>query len=1436
MFVVGIGASAGGLEAITKMLSSMTRHKEAVCYVLIQHLSPDKKSYMQDILQDRISLDVTIIEAGMTPRPNTFYLSPPGSTVRLHNDRFLLEPIPTEHSPNRAIDKFFTSLALNSADKAVGVILSGSGNDGSEGCQEIYSHGGAVFVQQPEEAEFQSMPRAVLGTGSYDRIAPAEELAQAIFDYLSQNIAGMTDHKLVEEIRQELGSFTPFILDSTNVSLDDYKEATVCRRIARRMQELNSKNVAHYLQTLAAETEERAALLSEILIGVSRFFRDPEFFDAVDNNFQELLDSHPDVIRIWVAGCSRGQEVYSLLMQLYEQTSSSTAPPRIVLFATDINPHQIEIASRGIYREVEMEGVSEQRREKFFEPLGDGRYQIKKNIRESVVFSAHNVIDSPPFSRIDFVSCRNLLIYLTPNAQQRALYNLTYALKLGGTLALGSSESVAETGRYFSVINNHWRLYKKTQQPQSRRQNQWTSNAGLGETTRHALATQPVSDRHTVTSDVFIHLIEKVYPDSILVDQDMNLMAIFGQGSLLLNREISGVITTSVNSMFNNKIGVPIMTALESVHREQKEHVYEGIELGDGSVKDLVINSFTTESGDIYVCNLVDSELSEPAIRQSLSSEDSVVAMLRQELGTTKRALEQNIRDLEVSNEELQTTNEELIASNEELQSTNEELNSVNEELYTLNNELQAKIDEVILANTDFENLIRSTEIGVLFVNEDFVIRSVSESVTRHFSVRRADVGRSIFELEFGTTLRRVRNQMHRGTPETRVIVDLLSDSGRYFQCTTMVYTNETGERNGYVMTLVDVTESKQNEVFLQEAEHDGKLGGWVLDLEHNDMQWSKQLYEICNLPDGTSIDLERFLAQFTRSSAKEMRQRLEACGRGTDFIEEFELAASGNQSLWVRASGRAVRDKDNEIVRVRGTMQDISIEKFNRDRQELAIRTGQIGIWELNPQSSELKWNSQMFEIYGKEQTGEKLYYEDWQACIHAEDVAKTDKEFQQSLEGGTFNTEFRVVRSSGEVRYVKATAEIYYNEFKLPIRVIGINFDVTELRRQEQEVLSERTKRLQDSRMAAVGELAANIGHEINNPLAIAVGNMEIVREKLAERGVMDATIDEYFKRHEASAYRIRNIVDGLRTVSRDESEEELVRVSMNQLVSTVAGLLTEIYARQGVELSVNNPTQEAYVMGHFGELQQVLMNLLSNAKDAVAYSAIKKIELISELSGEKEFSLIVRDSGSGIDAEHMDNVFSEFFTTKPTGKGTGLGLSIVKRIAEAHKGHVNVTSEPGKTEFRVVLPLESSETKTSAPKASMVQGEDYSLLAHKNIVVVDDEPGILTFLEAILKSADMEVRTASGQTEALRLIEEKPPEMIITDLRMADGNGISLIKEAKSKLGDSFPCFVITGGPTGELLEQEDELAKLENVINKPFTRSTLMSALVSGLSHG
>ena len=1012
MFVVGIGASAGGLEAITKMLSSMTRHREAVSYVLIQHLSPDKKSYMQDILQDRVPLDVVVIEEGMTPKPNTFYLSPPGSTVRLHNHRFLLEPIPAEHSPNRAIDKFFTSLAMNSADKAVGVILSGSGNDGSEGCQAIYSHGGAVFVQQPEEAEFQSMPRAVLGTGSYDRIAPADELAQAIFDYLSQNMAGMTDQKLVEEIRQELGSFTPFILDSTNVSLDDYKEATVCRRIARRMQEINSPGVSQYLQTLASDTVERASLLSDILIGVSRFFRDVEFFDAVDQNFQDLIETQPDIIRIWVAGCSKGQEVYSLLMQLNEQVSSISVPPRIVLFATDINPHQVEAASRGIYREVEMEGLSDIRREKFFDYLGDGRYQIKKSIRESVVFSAHNVIDSPPFSRIDFVSCRNLLIYLTPVAQQRALYNLTYALKLGGTLALGSSESVAETGRYFSVINHHWRLYKKTQQPQSRRQNWWTSNAGLGETTRHALTPPQIDERSTVTSDVFIHLVEKVYPDSILVDQDMSLMAVFGQGSQLLNREMTGVVTTLVNNMFNNKIGVPIMTALESVHREQKEHVYEGIELPDGSVRDLAINSFVTESGDIYVCNLVDSELEEPAIRQSLSSEDSVVEMLRQELGTNKRALEQNIRDLEVSNEELQTTNEELIASNEELQSTNEELNSVNEELYTLNNELQAKIDEVILANTDFENLIRSTEIGVLFVNRDFVIRSVSESVTRHFSVRRADVGRSIFELEIGSTLRRVRNRMKGGSPETKVIVDLMSESGRYFQCTTMVYTNERGERNGYVLTLVDVTESKQNEVFLQEAEQDGKLGGWILDLEHNDMQWSKQLYEMCHLPDGTNIDLDRFLAQFTRTSAKTMRQRLESCGGGSNFVEEFELASS----VWVRASGRPVRDKDNEIIRVRGTMQDISIEKFNRDRQELAIRTGKIGIWELNPQSSELRWNSQMYDIYGKEETEERLYYEDWIASLYGEDAGITDRAFQQSLEGGTFSTEFRVLRPSGK------------------------------------------------------------------------------------------------------------------------------------------------------------------------------------------------------------------------------------------------------------------------------------------------------------------------------------------------------------------------------------------------------------------------------------
>ncbi len=1437
MFVVGIGASAGGLDAIVKFFKHAEKLNIPVCYVVIQHLSPSNKSYMQDIMADKTKLPVKVITDNEQPESDVIYLCPPGKLVTIKNNRFQLEAQPAQHSPNRAIDHFFSSIARHYQDYAIGVILSGSGSDGSQGCISIYQEGGEIFIQDPSEAEFAGMPDSVIQVCHSSNILPTEEIFQAIVEHISQDKNQSSNLLLLKEIGTRITKFSEVIHENLETRLEDYKETTVCRRIAKRMTAVGQTNVDAYLETLKNVPDELVALADDIFIGVSSFFRDREFYDLLIKELKLQIKQHPQNIRIWIPGCSSGQEVYSFLILLLEQLDSEDELRNITLFATDINQTQLDSASRGVYRKEQLEGLTDEQRKNFFHDQGKGFYQIQKHVRDKVVFSRHNVIDSPPFSNIDIVSCRNLLIYLKPEAQKKALHNLSFALKEKGLLALGSSESLGEEERFFKTVDSKWRLYRKIHNPLRKRKHSWSPviSEGIDRSKLHS----PL--RLSPSNPMFFgQVFESLNPNSMIIDEEYNLVAIYGKAHELIKQNVSGLVSSSINQLFRSDIGIPILTALKRTQTEKTDICYQGVNL-DEHAWTMRFRWFSTNSQVFYLGSLENPVKSNQTVQETVYGDEKAISLLQDELTTTKQALELNIRELETTNEELQTTNEELIASNEELQSTNEELNSVNEELYTLNNELQVKIHDVTHINSDLENLIRSTNVGVIFLDMDFNIRTVSDNMASNFQVRRADVGRSIFELSFGAALKAFKQRglgLYKNTRSTEVI----SSKGEYHQCSMLPYKDEQGNQTGYVVTVVNINDAKQREIFLHQTEQDAKIGGWVLDTETGKTHWSEQVYRIYGIPNTTPTDVAQGLLSYTRKDQDRLKQYLAECKQGHEFADEFELIDANKKRLFVKVTGQPIFSPLGEVVKIRGTLQDVTEQRYERERSNLAIRAGNVGVWDLDLRSDRLEWNDQMYQIYEVQKTNQQLLYKDWVKKVHPDDIEQAEISINESkYEGEAFSTEYRILTEQG-VKTIKTMARTYYDEFERPVRLIGVDIDITTLKDREKAVLKAKEKSLNASKLAAIGELASNIGHEINNPLAIASGNMDLIKEYLKEKAVLDDWIVSHITNHNDAVNRISEIVSGLRTMVRDESKKHKTPIDVSDLLNKMAAFLREMYEALNISIEISALEEKLLVQGHNSELQQVLMNLISNARDALEESDEKVIQLAAEKISENELCISVTDSGCGMSPEEIGNIFNIFYTTKPPGKGTGLGLSIAYRVVAAHDGRIEVHSTPGSgSNFKIYLPIlkakhEPSNSPEKATDSNTETSNESDILKGKKALVVDDETPLLEILAAYISSTEMEVDTAESGETAIEQLKTNHYDVLISDLSMKGISGYQLIEWCQANLQNTPKTILLTGATDPELTTPDHAFQKgVNQIVYKPCKRETILTAICKVLTE-
>jgi len=766
--IVGIGASAGGLEAI-KELFETTPSDTGISWVIVQHLSPDNKSVMGDLLTASTKMPIHEAEAGIAPQPDNIYLIPSSKNLRLDKDgKFTLENQDRGHSrPNLPINIFFESLAEAQGKDAVAVVLSGTGSDGTRGARAIREHGGIVLVQSPESAKFDGMPKSIIENDLSDFIDTPKRLTADILNYIRHPLAQQNPIDVTEaneSTKAPLAAIFGVIKNRYSVDFSFYKGATVGRRIERRITKCQKASLEDYAHYLNSAPEEAEALFQELLIGVTSFYRDLKVFTQLQmTHLPEYLDRHnlEGEFRCWVAGCSTGEEAYTLAIILTELLEQRKSLARIKIFATDLNARAIARASAGLYPKSIANDLPAEVVSKYFKATKD-HFVVNRSIREKVVFAKHDVINDPPFTRIDLVSCRNMLIYLNSRAQHQVLTSFSFALNDQGLLLLGESESLGEAQELYHVVDKQNKLFRNVGKAQGISLHMKYAKQSSRFETEQSEEFKPqrrdtASARLREELRVYESLLDNLpqigdMSFGLLLNDRNEVLRIIGSSPSFL-KPLSGTIDNSLRKLLSEPLQLPVSSALMKAFAQSKVVRMRRVNVNlYGEDKTISINVIPL-STHRTLCNhalvtlseeVASSELPEHILVDAEVEVRNRIRELENELQITRENLQSTIEELETSNEELQATNEELLASNEELQSTNEELQSVNEELFTINNEHQDRVYQMTRMSTDYDSVLAAARISTVMLDSDLRIRSFSREAVRVFNLIDKDEGHHI--------------------------------------------------------------------------------------------------------------------------------------------------------------------------------------------------------------------------------------------------------------------------------------------------------------------------------------------------------------------------------------------------------------------------------------------------------------------------------------------------------------------------------------------------------------------------------------------------------------------------------------------------------------------------------------------------------------------
>ncbi|MDF1570146.1 MAG: chemotaxis protein CheB [Bacteroidales bacterium] len=832
--VVGIGASAGGLEALEKVLSNVPKNSN-MAYVIIQHLDPTQKGMLPELLQRVSGMKVFLVEDRMIVKPDCVYVIPPNKSMSIYKGALhLFEPVEAR-GLRLPVDFFLRSLADDQTEYAVGIILSGMGSDGSSGIRAIKEKNGIVLVQEPETARFDSMPRNAIDSGLVDIVAPPDKLPFELINFLKH--LPVVKSNLDVEVKDKSAFEKIIILLRTHTDNDFslYKKNTIYRRIERRMGIHKIDNIYSYVHFLQENPEEIHVLFKELLIGVTGFFRDPQVWEKLKKRLISGLNDNiksNTQLRAWVPGCSTGEEAYSLAIVFKEALEKVNPNLRVSLqiFASDLDRDAIDVARKGIFPENIATDMPSRRLSRYFTKTEDG-FRINSEIREMVVFAQHNIIMHPPFTKMDFISCRNLLIYMNPELQKKILGLFFHSLNNEGILILGTSETLGVQNHLFTSVDNSLKIFKRSADNHSTILYDFPSTftrAKMGNSD-HTEPDKPIMNIQSLADQL---LLQKFLPAGVMVNENGDILYISGRTGKYLEPAV-GKANLNIFAMlrpgFHNDFAIAFRKAVMNQQTVELEHVKIGTN-GDTLTVNVNIQWIAKPEplhGKLMIIFTDVPQTDGSHLRKKKEKKGAVSAReaeLEQELKHAREELQNILEEMQTSQEELKSTNEELQSTNEELQSTNEELTtskeemqSLNEELQTVNAELMAKVEDYSRVNNDMKNLLNSTDIATLFLDKDLNIRRYTNQATKIFKLIKSDIGRpftdQVSQLQYPDLPEDAREVLR-----TLIFMEkqIPTKDGRWFSIRIMPYRTLDDRIDGLVITFIDISELKLVEEKLQ--------------------------------------------------------------------------------------------------------------------------------------------------------------------------------------------------------------------------------------------------------------------------------------------------------------------------------------------------------------------------------------------------------------------------------------------------------------------------------------------------------------------------------------------------------------------------------------------------------------------------------------------
>mgnify|MGYP003663748677 FL=1 len=1485
--IVGICSSAGGLDALTRFFGAAPSDSGAA-FVVVPHLDPNHESMMVELLSRHTKMTVVQATEGAVVEANHVYIIPPNKFLTIKEGAMQLSVPTAVHRTQTAIDAFLRSLAVDQLDRAIAIILSGTGSHGVLGLKEIKFTGGMVMAQVPESAEFDAMPRNAIATGMVDYVLAPEEMPAALIDYVRHWHNGQQQES--ESTPEQLYRILAILRARTNYDFRSYRKNMLLRRVQRRMSLCHLANLLDYQQRLRDDPAEVVALYKDLLIGVTAFFREPEAFQVLEQQvIPKLLDRVKDdePLRVWIPACATGEEAYSIAMLLFEALEAAKRPCNIQIFATDLDEEALDLARHGVYPDTIAGDVSEARLHRFFSASGEGSYQVSKQLRDSIVFAQQSLIGDAPFSRIDLLSCRNLLIYLEPELQAQIIRLFHFALKDDSYLLLGPSESIGRESGLFDTVSKKWRVYRR-----------------LGPT-RHDLVTIPLtgttlppfagpggmkmaaqaSKSPTYRYADLAHrmLLDDYAPASVLINSRHQIY--YHQGPTVDYLEFpSGEPTTDLLAIsrpgLRTRVRAAVLSALETGEtivddeaRVKRDGHYVACRITvkparePKGVDGLLLVSFedrTEAAGGTHPAKKASHRA------QPIADESRVVTQLESELKSTREDLQSTIEELEGSNEELKASNEEVMSMNEELQSANEELEtskeelqSMNEELNTVNVELQTKVHDLEGANNDITNLLSSTDIATLFLDDQLRIKLFTPPTGKLLSLIATDIGRPI-----GDFSAKVANDNL--IKDVQLVIDDLvpidkevwtdgSDQRCYLR-RIVPYRTADSRIEGVVITFIDITERKRSE-----AELEARVMKGTEEIRHG----RNRLRSIVETAvDGiVTMDLQGTVDLFNPSAERMFGYRAdEVIGRNVKMLmpPPYAEAHDGYLESYLRTGkakiigiGREVQGKrkDGTVFpvdlavaeigaaanpRFVGTMRDLT--EIKRAQEELKhehalsnaiVSTARVIILRLDQQGRIVSFNNYMEELCGFRL--EEVKGKDWFDTFipkHEHDAIKGV--FARAIRGaatrGNINT---ILTKSG----AEVLVEWYDNVLQVhgePFTLLAVGQNVTERDRLEKEFV-------QAQKMEAIGRLAGGVAHDFNNLLAGITGGLRVAAKDLVADHPARQMLDQVVGEVNRGSSITRRLLDFSRI-----GKSKTALIDPREALAAGEGMIRR-FLGEDVAVRVICDSSRSRIHADASQLEQAVLNLAINSRDAMPQGGRLDIrcsdlevstkdvrQLGARIKPGPFVAISVEDSGCGMDERTRKRALEAFFTTKEAGLGTGLGLSSVSTMVEQGGGCLEINSKPEVgTTVRMLFPRVAEGVAavevSDDPKAQPPTGKG------EVILLVEDATLVRLGVQHVLERLGYVVLSVKDPEHALKELKksEATVDLLLTDVVLPGMSGPELADAVKG-IYPEIQILFMSAFPTEELIAQK-RVAPGTITLEKPFGDEQLAEQVRKALAN-